>query len=473
MVGRAVRMAVEHSLDPLFYIYPPVAFYVFAAAEAVVGMLPGGHLGPATVVNPTLEYLAARAVSAVSAVSAVGLTWAIASRAYGKTAGVVAAAALAVAPLAVREAHFATTDALQTALVALAMWSGSRAARPRDFALAGLACAAATGTKYTAAAVLVYVAVQALYGRSWRAGIGLAGAAVVSFAVAFALLLLATGHARAFLDGILFLSGRASSFSQMPPGWLYHATRSLPFGLGLGAYALALIGVAVAAARRSRDDLALLAFLAAGYLPIAVSHEVFFRYVLPLLPALCILAGGALRAVSGRWLAPTTAACMLLLVPSVWNSVQGDRLLGMTDTRAEAAAWLEANAPAGSAVVVANYWGQPFYSANELGHNPLHPLYASGNAIADSFQQGRFTRRFEMTAGGSSAAPDCYRLIESDPPWQTATWGPGGPAADAGFMPGGPESGAVYDPLDSFYLPIWGFDGIERPGPAILLQRRC
>ncbi len=473
MVGRAVRMAVEHSLDPLFYIYPPVAFYVFAAAEGVVGILPGVHLGPATTVDPTLEYLAARAASAIAAVVAVGLTWAAASRAYGTAAGVIAAAALAVAPLAVREAHFATTDSLEVAFVVLALWVGGRAERPRDFALAGLACAAATATKYTAAAVLVYVAVQALYGRPWRRGIGLAGATLAGFVAAFAFLLLATGHVRAFLDGVLFLGGRAASFSEMPPGWLYHATRSLPFGLGPGAYALALIGIVVAAVRRSRDDLALLAFLAAGYLPIAISHEVFFRYVLPLLPALCILAGGALRAVSGRWLAPAMAACLLLLVPSTWNSIQGDRLLGMTDTRAEAAAWLEANAPAGSAVVVANYWGQPFYSAGELGKNPLHPLYASGNAIVDSFQQGRFTRRFEMTAGGSSAASDCYRLIESDPPWQTDPRAPGGPSADAIFMPGRPESGAVYDPLDSFYLPIWGFDGIERPGPAILLQGGC
>ena len=33
MVGRAVRMVSEHSLDPMFANYPPLVFYVFAAAE--------------------------------------------------------------------------------------------------------------------------------------------------------------------------------------------------------------------------------------------------------------------------------------------------------------------------------------------------------------------------------------------------------------------------------------------------------
>src|SRR5207302_579556 len=48
MVGRAVHMAAGHSLDPLFYIYPPFVFDLFAAAEAVLAAVPGQHLGPAT-----------------------------------------------------------------------------------------------------------------------------------------------------------------------------------------------------------------------------------------------------------------------------------------------------------------------------------------------------------------------------------------------------------------------------------------
>jgi len=41
MVGRAVRMAAEGSLDPLFANSPPLVFYVFALAERLTGQLDG------------------------------------------------------------------------------------------------------------------------------------------------------------------------------------------------------------------------------------------------------------------------------------------------------------------------------------------------------------------------------------------------------------------------------------------------
>jgi hypothetical protein len=41
----------------------------------------------------------------------------------------------------------------------------------------------------------------------------------------------------------------------------------------------------------------------------------------------------------------------------------------------------------------------------------------------------------------------------------------------ASFTPysGKPPAGAVYDPLDSFYLPLAGFGSITRPGPGIVI----
>jgi len=51
LVGRSVHLVVDRSLDPLFSIYPPLAFYLFAAAEAVAGL--AHPLGPATQVDPS------------------------------------------------------------------------------------------------------------------------------------------------------------------------------------------------------------------------------------------------------------------------------------------------------------------------------------------------------------------------------------------------------------------------------------
>jgi hypothetical protein len=470
MVGRAVHMAAENSLDPLFYIYPPLVFDIFGAAEALLSLVPGQHLGPATSVVPTAEILAARSVSAAAAVITVLLTFAIARRAYGVAAGLLAACALAVAPLAVREAHFATTDAVAAAFVAAALWAGQRAETRRWFVLAGGLAGLAAASKYTGGAALVYVLARALTGADRRASVP---ASVAGFALAVAVAMVPAGHFREYWDGLGFLLGRSREFASMPPGWWYHATRSLPFGLGLGAFAMALAGVAAAAWRRRREDLCLLAFLVTGALPLALSHEVFFRYVLPLLPALCVLAGGVLELVPapGRKLA--LAAGLLLLLPSAYNSVRSDWVLGRTDTRQQAAEWLNANAPPGADLEIHSYWGQPLYDAQELGNNPLHPLYRAGNPIADSFQQGLYTTRFVI----NRATNPCLILDESGPPWQSY---PGEPLsgrrsiqAAALFSPGHPAPGAVYDELDSFYLPIWNLEGVDRPGPNIAVIVDC
>jgi hypothetical protein len=235
---------------------------------------------------------------------------------------------------------------------------------------------------------------------------------------------------------------------------------------------MALAGAVLAIVRRQPADLALLAFLLVYLALIGFSHEVFFRYVLPMLPALSLLAGGLLRLTrrAGPRLV-ATAAALLLLTPGAAASVLSDRLLGATDTRELAAEWLLANAPAGSELRISSYWSQPFYDRSEVQQQKLNPLYVSGNWTADSFEQGRFTARFLTNRPGSP----CFTVLASGPPWQGPLASTAGPPA-AVFRPysGRPQApGAVYDPIDSFYLPLWGFGDLERPGPSIAIVRGC
>ena len=135
--GRAVQMAVEHSLDPHFYVYPPLGLYLFALAEWVLGLVAPSHLGPATSVDPSWEYLAARLVSVLAFAATTGLVGLVGRAAYGALAGVVAAACFALAPLAVQNAHFGRVDLLALALMVLAMWPGGRAHSRAGWALGG------------------------------------------------------------------------------------------------------------------------------------------------------------------------------------------------------------------------------------------------------------------------------------------------------------------------------------------------
>jgi hypothetical protein len=461
MVGRSVRMVVERSLDPLFYNYPPLAFYLFAAGEAVAGLL-GHPLGRASELDPSATYLAARTVSSAALVASTGFVYMAGKSIGGRASGFLSATCLAVAPLAVRQAHFATPDSLAMALVASALWTGQRAGSRRAFLLSGVLCGLAAATKYPAGLVAVFPIVMASHEEDRRGRMlsVLAGSCLALGAV-FAL----AGQPLHYLQGLAFLAGRARApYGDLPIGLLHHPTQSLPFGLGLGTYGLSLAGVLVALLRRQRTDIALICFLLAYLAAVSFSHEVFYRYVLPMLPALCLVAGSLVQLMPayGRRRALVLAGCLALILPSAHASVATDRLLSTKDTRQQAAEWLLGNAPAGSAVHVSSYWGQPFYGASQ------RPPYATGDRLVDSFQQGRFTDRFDVGGAGSP----CFMLVESGPPWQAPVPHTDPPPA-AVFQPyiGPPPRDSVYDPIDSFYLPISGFAGIQRPGPSIAITK--
>ena len=138
-----------------------------------------------------------------------------------------------------------------------------------------------------------------------------------------------------------------------------------------------------------------------------------------------------------------------------------------------AARWLMATAPPGSEVIVPNYWGELFYDAEAIRTRPLHPLYLAGDPLPDSFQLGLYTERFVVNRPGGSA---CYQVHESGPPWQSSSVPiPSGERSTAVFQPfsGRPPGGAVYDPLDAFYLPLAGFGNLTRPGPTIYITEGC
>lgn len=465
MVGRAVRMAVEGSSDPLFYNYPPLVFFLLALAERVLGLLPGGHLGPADRVDPSLEYLVARLLSAAAFVVAAALVYRVAAAEHGRPAGLLAGVVFALAPLSVRQGHFATTDMISTAFVAGGMCAANRIGSDRGALLGGALAGLGIASKYSAGLVLVYLLVYAL--RSPRRA--RVCATVLSAALVVLLLSLAlTGQPLAYLQGLGFLAGRAARATPGAPlGFVFYPLQALPFGLGLGAVPLLIAGLCVALLKRSASDLAALLTIAAGLLVLGPSHEVFYRYLLPLFPALALLVGGLLRPGLGLDRRAPASLAALLLLPSAYASVMTDRLLSQPDTRQLAGAWLLRSTPPGAGLEVSSYWSQPFYDAGEAERRPLHPLYLSGDPVADSFELGRYSDHFAI----DQPQADCYSFLASEAPDQGPPPAPDAHAL-ARFSPGN-SAAAVYDPYDSFYLPVWGFAGLDRPGPAIAILRGC
>ena len=256
-------------LDPHRFDFPSLVLYLLAPFQAW---------------QDEPSYLAARLTMVVLAVGAVAAAWWLGQRAYGLTAGFVAAAATAVETTHVAYSRTAVTDVPLTlgVAVALALMVSGR------IELAGLAVGLAASAKYPGILLLVPLAVAA-WG-AWRRLAIAGGLALVAFAATSPYVLLHLGQA----------AGDAwRAYQVARGGWLgfeHDHTAAVAFVAriwdGFGpALIIAGAGLVLALVHRKRADLVLAAFVLAYFAGLLTVDAHFDRYVLPLVPALGALAG--------------------------------------------------------------------------------------------------------------------------------------------------------------------------------------
>lgn len=316
IVPRAWRMVHGGGPDPDWFDYPSLLLYLLAPFQAW---------------SDEPSYLAARLVAVALGLAGVAAAWWLGSRAYGRLAGGVAAAAVTVATVHVTYSRMAVTDvALALGVtVALALLVDDR------IELAGLAAGLAASAKYPGLILLVPL-VAAAWGR-WRR-LAVAGALVAAgFLAASPYVAVHAGDALgdAWRVQRLAHEGWLGFEDDSWAGFAFAGRLWDALGPALIVAAAGLV-LALAAARRSRPDLVLASFVVAYFASLLTLEAHFDRYVLPLVPALAVLAGRL------RSLAPVTL--LLLVVPLTW-SIRDARELTRTDTRVVAARWLVRNLP--------------------------------------------------------------------------------------------------------------------------------
>lgn len=476
-IGRAVE-ALNGDLNPHFFHWPSLTFYVFAGAlGAASGMRE--LLGLDDPMTFAHRALVTRALVALCGTLTILVLFRLAQRVSGDRQALLAAAFLAVAVLHVRESHFAMTDALMTLLLWTSLALLLRAEGSwRMYALAGLAGGLATSTKYNAAAVAVAMTAaqvllwvrrpsSAISWRGWLPIVVFAGAMAAGF-------LVATPYA--LLDYPKFSEDLRYDFTHLSgghndiilgPGWIYHATHSLPYGVGLGAFAAAIIGV-VPFARRHRDAALILAgFAVSFYVALGSGYTVFFRYVLPLVPFLCLLAAAGVDSVSG-WVARRfgaappavlAVAVAVTLGPALLYAVWFDALLARTDTRVLAGEWLTAQLAPGDTVHDAG----GIYTRLDLWRVPVTrvPYDAEAGTFAGRELPQWLVLHTSPLRAYTPTPPALARLARER---YVLTY------EVRGRRPGAPPG--LYDRQDAFFLPVTGFAGILRPGPDIAVYRR-
>jgi len=283
-----------------------------------------------------------------------------------------------------------------------------------------------------------------------------------------------------------FLAGFSQEFSHLMSGhgiligrgWAVHLTTSLRYGLGLPLLIISIGGLVWMARRATRSAVLVALFPVAYYAMIGRGYTVFVRYMLPVIPFLCLTGawasvrfGSALASSIGRpakttWMALLLSA--LIIAPSAWNMIQIDRLLATADSRLLAAEWLRTNMPASATI----FQTGSLYSHVQLGVPALSPRSEEWEFDEG---KGQFMRK-----GTRSPAPPDFIIVLSSP---LELYTPVPPGLDIiltrdfrlvqrirAFDPSANSS--VFDRIDAFFLPLSGFGGTERPGPNIDIYRR-
>jgi 4-amino-4-deoxy-L-arabinose transferase-like glycosyltransferase len=468
-VPKAVGM-FDGSLDPGYYENPSAVTYLLYAVYAVGGVRDVGQEAFET----------GRVVVALIGTLVVALVYWAGARFYERRVGLVAAAIMAVAFLPVFYSKQALNDVVALAPITVALvaclliyqrgaWS--------DWALAGAAIGVATATKYTAGAMLLVVVVAAGLrvasdrGELRRALIGL-GIAAAALALLFALLnpfaLANLGEARSQIRGQSLQADTAKLGQDDTYGWLYYIG-TLTWGFGWLPLLAAVAGAVLALRRDWRLALLLVAFPVCFYLYMGAQGRFFGRWMLPIYPALCVLAGYAVVTVAARRAALTAGLTALVCAQGVLASVHVDTLLGREDTRTQALDWIGRNVPPGAPMVV-----EPFVPAGwkRALERPLWPVRRPFQAYEKRLRVRRIDRYRERgycwvvvgstqkdrgLKAGLRSSRNYYRVLDAESE-RTITFSP--------YERGADPVEFSYD-FSFNYLPR----AYERPGPVVEIHR--
>jgi hypothetical protein len=431
ILNRALAFA-KGDLNPHNFLYPSLYFYALFGWEVLFFI--GGRVAGLYhsvddfqrefFTDPSRLFLAGRALTTTFGVATVPALYVFGRRLYDRTTGVIAAAFLAVAPVAVRDAHYVKLDVpvaffvvLTHVVVARIVTDPAAAERRRSWAMAGLVAGLTISTHYYAAFIVLPIAaaaaIEARRTGRWADAMGMlavaAGATIGGFVVGTPFFFAEPQTALRDLvavreidiDRAVESTGAFTSFARYAD-ILFHDAVGWPVCL------LAAAGFVWAILADWRRGLILATFTAAFLL--FVSNTVpMSRYLNVIIPLLGLAAAFTVARIArifvssgaGREAGPAVAALTVLaMTPALVTSVKTDLFFRQADTRTIAREYVEANIPSGATILV-----QP-YSA---------PVRRSREALAEALRtnlgsEQRASIKFQLMLGAETANPS-YRLI--------------------------------------------------------------
>jgi hypothetical protein len=432
VVSRAVGMMKTGDYNPHFVDYGGLTFYLHLVV-ACVRFLYGAMRGEWANLDQAWDgefFLWSRVATALIGTLTIYIVYRAGVR-WNARVALVAALAMALHSGLVRESHFALTDTPLTFFVACALLLSLAAGeqhRMRWFLLAGACAGFAAAVKYPGIVALLMPIGAAITVPSVRAKSAAVAGTLLGAAVAFS-----AGAPYSLIDLPGFLNGFAAlmqhynkttsaadqaitALKYLAGGFTLTSARIDPYRLSAWpAAALLLVGLAVIARdlrRRDRRAVALvvLPFPLAYFWFVAHQSLLFARYLMPVLPVVCLgLALGidvVRDAAMARWRDVRWSRRLIWIVPAVvlagtaFDSVSWNWSRRAPDTAEAAARWILDHVDRRDPIVIESMWVRlppEFQSRNELRLSSRRPeafheegaVYLVSTQMDDAVRRGR------------------------------------------------------------------------------------
>jgi 4-amino-4-deoxy-L-arabinose transferase-like glycosyltransferase len=384
----SLEMYRQHSLRPPTFDYPSFLYYYNAALAAGIAFF---H--PATL---SALHLASRISSAFWGIASIAAIYRMTQRVGGRTAGYLAAALFACTVTALREAHFATIDTMNTFFIILAMDAIVRISGnedKRNYILAGIFVGLAAGTKYNGILLLAPLLLAHLM-HEMHSPVSLTSftqfISLLRSRLFHKYLFLAAGiAATVFIFTTPFAVADALHFSKLLAGkllhmssgiapWNHHYINTTPYlyyfenllywGMGPVLEMAGICGAGYLLLRHHKEDVVILIWIAVYFALVGAWFNKASRYVLPMLPFLSLAIAVLFVEMKTRceqngrrlyaWGSAFLAA--IVLFSSLLYSLAFLRIYSRPHTGIQTLQWALENLPQGSTVLLEpTAWERP------------------------------------------------------------------------------------------------------------------
>jgi len=380
-VNIAWKMFSSHDFNPHWFGWPGTTMIYMLSALYAFLYLMGRTFGvfesfadfdALYYQDPTVFFLSGRLMMAGFAVASIFITYLIARRLFNRQIALIAATFLAVSPLHVHHSKLIRPDILLTFFILLVVWFCLKIFDKKNwtgYILAGLFTGLAIATKYPAVIVALTIVVAHILSEPWRwisvKKLLVSGAAsVLGFFIGSPFLFFSIGRV------VNDVAKAAPSYSLGATGGgfiqqlVYYFQGPVIQSLTVGGLVFAGIGIILCIASRRKIQRLLIVFPIAFILFIASFSLRYTRYIIPVIPFLCIFSAYTCcwlgEKIGKRW-KPWFGRllCFFLVIGIVTPLVKADILRGqklsLPDTRTIAHEWVLNNIPQGSKLLVEVY----------------------------------------------------------------------------------------------------------------------